>query len=786
LTRASVTAAALVALAASAGACRSQSETVLVVVATLSGSAPPVAALDMTLSGSAGSAANRYARDGGASIAFPTTLVAELPVRVTGDITVDLRASDDDNQTIAEGRQGPFALTVGARQTVYVRLDCGGAPCTFGAPTDGGVPGADGGSDGAASCGNGRIDPGETCDTAIAAGAPGACPRPDCDDGIACTRDTPTGDGCTAACAHDEITAPAPGDGCCPAGATSASDTDCSATCGNGSVEAGETCDTALPHGSAGACPAPGDCDDHDPCTRDALVSAGTCAAVCVHVPITAQSGAVADGCCPAGAFNAVDADCPAACGNGILEGDETCETALPAGAGGCPTACDDGDPCTLDLLDGAPCRASCRHVPITARVSGDGCCPPGGNRRTDADCAPSCGNGVVEPGESCDDGAVGGGGGTGSCPTACPAPPSACVVRALTGSAATCSAHCVVTLAKDCLATADGCCPAGCTAATDPDCSPTCGNGIVEAARETCDTAVARGAPGACPASCDDGNACTQDLLVGAGTCSATCVFLPITEPRAGDGCCPPGADFLLDPDCAPVCGNGVTEPPAESCDFAASAGACPTACPPGAACTPVRLEGTPAACNARCVASPITACAGGDGCCPAGCTALTDGDCPAVCGDGVLSPGERCDRAITTGVPGACPASCDDGDACTADFASGTAEGCSRVCTHDRITACLSGDGCCPPGCTAAADRDCAAVCGDGRLEAGETCDPPGVCPTTCPDDGDRCTREQLTGDPARCNARCEHTPITACSGTTVDLCCPTGCTPQNDADC
>ena len=332
-----------------------------------------------------------------------------------------------------------------------------------------------------------------------------------------------------------------------------------------------------------------------------------------------------------------------------------------------------------------------------------------------------------------------------------------------------------------------DGCCANGCTAANDPDCSPVCGDGVVERLDgETCDTGIPAGQPGACPSACSDGLPCTQDILVGAGTCQAACLFVPITAARAGDGCCPAGADATIDPDCAPVCGNGVVETPAETCDYAAGTGACPSTCPLTDACSQVHLEGTPAACTAACVADPVTACVSGDGCCPSWCTIANDSDCPPICGDGVRSPGETCDRAITAGLPGACARTCDDGDACTSDWASGSIEACSRACSHAAVTACLSGDGCCPPGCSAAVDHDCAPTCGDGLIGAGETCDPPSTCPVTCPDDGDPCTREVLTGDDAHCDVVCQHVPVTACSGETPDFCCPTACTTATDVDC
>jgi hypothetical protein len=769
-----------------ASGCRPAASTVLVVTVTVSGSLPSVTTLSVMLVGSAGSSTKVY-RQAGAPITFPTTFTAELPTRITGELAIDVSAEDASMAIVAHGRIDQLPIQPGSKQIVVVPLSCGGQTCAVDggqadAPlaTDGGLDGVD------PSCGNGRIDVGETCDTAIAAGAPGACPPADCDDGIACTTDTVVGQGCQVRCVYREITARIAGDRCCPTGATSADDSDCSTTCGNGVVDVGETCDTGLAAGAPGACPTAATCmNDPDPCTSDALISGGTCAAICSHVPITEQSGTTTDGCCPVGAWNAVDSDCPALCGDGQLASDELCDPGLiPTAIDACPTSCDDGDPCTLDVLVGAGCQAHCVHAPITVMVAGDGCCPTGANHRTDPDCQPSCGNDVVEPGESCD----GEPGTASACPSACGPSPSACLVNALVGDAASCTARCALTPVTACGAS-DGCCAAGCTAATDPDCSPTCGDGVVQTANgETCDTAIAAGQPGACPTACSDGLACTEDVLVSARTCAAACLLLPITEARAGDGCCPAGADETLDPDCAAVCGNGVVEAPTETCDYAAATGACPSTCPVPASdtCSNVRVEGTPGACSAACVAHPISTCVSGDGCCASGCTITNDADCPAVCGDGVLSPGETCDRAITAGMPGNCARTCDDGDACTTDWASGSIDGCTRACSHTTITACRTGDGCCPPGCSAAADHDCAPICGDGVLGAGETCDPPSTCPATCPDDGDPCTREVLVGDGARCTAVCQHVPVTTCSAETADFCCPTTCTSANDVDC
>ena len=779
---------ALAALLLAAPACHHDDSAVLLVVVTASGTPPAVSSLDVTLtSGRAPPSNNRYAPDGSEPIMFPTTLSAELPAYATGDITIDVRADDAAGTMVATGHGGPVTIHPGERETVYVRLDCGGDACVV----DGGTGNDDGGmAPPNPRCGNGRVDPGETCDTKIPAGDPGACPAT-CDDHIACTHDTRSGSDCTVSCAHEPITEPSTGDECCPAGTSfdgPAVDGDCSPTCGNGVVDKGETCDTGIPRGMVGACPTSTDCVPIT-CADPALISFGTCSAVCTYTPKVLPSGTTLDNCCPPGATYAVDHDCLASCGNGVVETDsgESCDVGIPAGAAGaCPTSCDDGLDCTIDYFLTKGCQPACGHTPITTPISGDRCCPPGATNATDSDCPPVCGNNVVERGENCDGP---------SCPTACPVPAPdiigrrGCLINEVIGYAADCAAHCELTEITACNAAyADGCCPEGCTNELDPDCSVHCKDGVLQTkSGEVCEPMLGPREPGACPTSCDDHNACTDDYLVSAGTCSARCVYVPVTDLRPGDGCCPKGANFYLDADCAPTCGDGFVERPLELCDYGTGAG-CPSpdTCRSDDKCTEYEVQGRADQCSAVCVAKPITKCEPGDGCCAPGCTAVDDPDCPPICGDGVVETSESCDRAITTGSPGACARTCDDGDACTFDQATGSVEGCSRSCSHAPITTCVSNDGCCPAACSPDTDSDCAPTCGDGLIGAGETCDPKWTCPTTCPDDGDPCTAEQMTGASDACNAVCRHVPITTCSGTRADSCCPTGCSLASDTDC
>ena len=482
----------LAALTLSAAACHHDGDAIISLVVTVTGSPPPVIALEVQISGSAGtSKPETYTRGNGQAIVFPTTLSAELPASATGNLNISVFALDSTGATVAKGQSGMLAVAANGRPTVYVPLSCDSPTCT----TDGGTeytPDA-GTTTTSPRCGNGRLDPGETCDIAIRAGDLGACPPASCDDGVACTNDVPSGSACTAYCKHLPNNDIGRADGCCPSGATKSTDPDCSASCNNGTIEAGETCDTKIPAGQPGACPTPSECTVADPCALTLLVSVGTCQAICLHYQVTqSRSG---DGCCPPGATTAVDSDCPTACGDGVVQGTESCDIGIaPPAPGSCPLDCDDGLPCTTDYLSGAGCHARCGHAPIDAPISGDGCCPPGATPATDTDCHATCGDGVVEPGETCDSAATG----SGACPTSCPPSLSACLQTALTGSSDSCSASCVATPIAACSAASDGCCPAGCTAATDPDCSSTCGDGVVQP-NETCDVAIAAGAAGAC-----------------------------------------------------------------------------------------------------------------------------------------------------------------------------------------------------------------------------------------------------------------------------------------------
>jgi hypothetical protein len=202
-----------------------------------------------------------------------------------------------------------------------------------------------GSGDSASMCGNGVVEPGELCDGAM---CPATCPSRGCTS----ARLTGSAAMCNAACMVEEIKEAKDGDGCCPTGANAKMDDDCPPGCGDGVVDPKETCE---PTSTEKPCPM--SCDDNDACTTDmAIGSAMQCTADCMHLRIT--SAHAGDGCCPQGANANTDSDCKPKCGNGVKEGDETCD------GDDCQRSCDDGNECTLDSLKGSPatCDASCQY----------------------------------------------------------------------------------------------------------------------------------------------------------------------------------------------------------------------------------------------------------------------------------------------------------------------------------------------------------------------------------------------------------------------------------------
>jgi hypothetical protein len=533
--------------------------------------------------------------------------------------------------------------------------------------------------------------------------------------------------------------------------------------CGNGVREAGETCDPP------GSCPL---CDDQDDCTTDTSTgAAATCNLVCNHAVKTC-SLAGKDRCCPAGCDAATDSDC-AGCGDGVVE-PEMGETCDPPGSCPTPEQCVSAVCWETKTYTGSASRCNARCSTVARSCSGrtsDGCCPPGCNTTAatlDVDCPAVCGNGQVETGELCDPAS--------QCPSSCPQ--NGCDLRTLQ-NAGTCTAQCAVTAQQTACVNNDRCCPRpACNATSDNDCSPVCGNAVREGT-ELCD--------GDCPTACPAMGCQLRRLVGSATTCDARCENAAIiSECRSGDGCCgqpapgQPACNANNDAECGVMCGNGVVEGN-ELCD-----GNCPTSCPVSA-CRVRTLAGSAATCNARCVdAGPVVLCQNNDGCCgmpgagqPA-CNANNDNNCSAVCGNGVVEGTEACD--------GNCPTACPVVQ-CTLRTLTGT--GCDRRCVDaGPVAACQNGDGCCGIGtatakCNANNDDSCPAACGNGVVEAGETCDPVADCQSrfnSCVEDRD--TVRVRGGSVAACTFTCTETPR-QCGPS--DRFCPSNCPrDNNDPDC
>jgi hypothetical protein len=114
--------------------------------------------------------------------------------------------------------------------------------------------------------------------------------------------------------------------------------------------------------------------------------------------------------------------------------------------------------------------------------------------------------------------------------------------------------------------------------------------------------------------------------------------------------------------------------------------------------------LMGSAANCNAMCEHTEISMVMNGDMCCPKGANANTDNDCQAMCGNGVVEPGEQCDGAM--GCDGNCKLTVTQAQqACLDKFNADDCDKCSCInCTTEYMT--------CRNNPTASANDQCNAV--------------------------------------------------------------------------
>ncbi|TNF23714.1 MAG: DUF4215 domain-containing protein [Deltaproteobacteria bacterium] len=339
----------------------------------------------------------------------------------------------------------------------------------------------------------------------------------------------------------------------------------------------------------------------------------------------------------------------------------------------------------------------------------------------------PTCGDGVVQADEACDDGNADD---TDGCTTSCELPRCGDgFVQAAMGE------ECDDGNRRD-----DDACLSDCRAAR-------CGDGFVQAGVEACDdgngdnsdACVSTASASCVLATCGDGlvwaghESCDDGNDDAADGCDSACVAATCGDGvvQGGEECDDGNAsdrDACLTSCLAARCGDGVVEDGVEACDDgdADDHDGCTNAC-------------TVARCGDGVVHAGVEACDDGNADESDGCTTLCRA---ATCGDGEVQAGEACDDGNVSDTDGCLttcvPARCGDGHL---DLSAGSTEVCDdgNASNHD---ACLNdctparcGDGFVEIGVEACDDGNdddddaCAACqptrCGDGVVQAGEECD-------------------------------------------------------------
>jgi cysteine-rich repeat protein len=427
-------------------------------------------------------------------------------------------------------------------------------------------------------------------------------------------------------------------------------------------------------------------------------------------------------------------------CGNGVIDIFEQCDDGNRVDGDGCSSTCQIEIPaewtCFPAFYADGTCDCGCEVLDLdctslSAAVCGFNNCPagetiaPDDNRRC---VPPGCGDGILNPGEQCDDGNLVSGDG---CSSSCQVEPQCgngvlnpgeqCDDGNLTngdGCSSTCTLEMTPLCGNGVLNPGEQCDDGnltngdGCSSMCTLEAVAVCGNGILQAGEQ-----------------CDDGN-----LVPGDG-CSPQCTLenpgqcgngtLDPGEQcddgnlNAGDGCSP-----FCSNEFPPTCGNGILDG-FEQCDDGNNVA--------GDGCSPFCVLEVPATWTC-----PPWYYDSDDGC-DCGCGAL-DPDCPSLsanvclfnncpngappviddntrcmiptCGNGVINPPfEECDDGNLVGGDG-CSANCQNEVVC----GNGIVEGFEQ-CDDGNL---VGGDGC-TPGCTLEVG-----ICGNGVVEPPfEQCD-------------------------------------------------------------
>ena len=654
------------------------------------------------------------------------------------------------------------------------------------------------GAPGDAACSNGTDD---DCDGLVDAADPdcrGCAVDADCAAAAdPCRAYTCAAGRCVSDAAAREGQVCNDGNGCtssdrCRAGVCSGGGVDCSALDG--------PCTRGLCDPARGRCVPEvlGDgavCDDDNACTTEDQCAAGLCAGA-------ARDCAALDGECVVGRCDLATGACAASpradgapctdgdactgrdvCAGGVCAGrpeaceapQNPCEAALcDPSTGACAvaavpdgSACDDGDPCTVESV----CTlGACVGRPRDCTAL-DGACVVGACDRATGACRaqPRADGLACDDGRPCSEGDACSGGVCGGAERDCSALDDACVA----GVCDQATGRCVTAPVLDGVRCDDG---DACTV------NDRCGDGRCGGATVACgalDTACTLGvcdpATGACTArsrneggACDDGQACTQGDTCAEGRCAGDGL-----DCRGLDGPCTVGqCDAAGDCVAVPIADGA----PCDAADLCATGASCQAgACVPVPRdCDDLTLGCDVGACDPRtgaCIASDApngTACDDGDPCtvndqCNGGACSASPRDCSALNGPCTVGV---CDAATggCVAVPRANGVACDDGNPCTLNdaCAAGTCGGAARDCsgtpgqTECRVGVCDRGTGACVlanaangAACSDGAFCTTGDACSDGVCRGGaRDCNPPGEpCRRgVCNEGADRCDVENL----------------------------------------